>query len=55
MLVYSHTSETSNIDIITHHFIDDVNNIRSICVNKDIDKDQALILLNEIPIVDPIE
>lgn len=55
MLTFSHTSNTSNPEIITHHYIDNEGNYRGICVDKNINHEDALVMLLEIPIVDPIE
>lgn len=55
MLNYSHTSETSNPEILTHHYIDSDGNYRGICVDKNINHEDALVMLLEIPIVEPVE
>jgi hypothetical protein len=55
MLKFSHTSDTSNLNIITYHFIDNEGNYRGICVDKNINHEDALVMLLEIPIVEPVD
>lgn len=55
MLTYSHTNDTSNPEIITHHYIDNLGNYQGICVDKNITQEDALVMLLELPPVDPIE
>lgn len=45
MLNFVYTKETSDINIVCHYYTDENDNIKAICVNKDINHEDALQML----------
>jgi hypothetical protein len=48
MLNYIYTKETSDINTVCHYYKDYDDNIKAICVKKEINQEQALAMLIEV-------
>lgn len=48
MYIYQYTKDTSDINTVCHYYTDDNDNIKAICVNKDINQEDALQMLIDV-------